>query len=83
MIEGMTDPVPHRAEIVVEGAPDAVVATIADPGVGFDPGEVPEDRLGVAQSILGRIRDAGGEAHLYTSPGNGTAYMLTLPADAR
>ncbi|MFB2586868.1 sensor histidine kinase [Herbiconiux liukaitaii] len=71
-----------RAEIVVDGAPDAVVVTVADPGVGFDPQEVPADRLGVSQSILGRIRDAGGDAQLFTSPGNGTAYMFTLPVQA-
>jgi HAMP domain-containing protein len=69
-----------RAEIVVDGAPDAVVVMVADPGRGFDPDAVPVDRLGVSQSILGRIRDAGGEARLFTSPGAGTAYLFTLPA---
>ncbi|MCS5735545.1 sensor histidine kinase [Herbiconiux daphne] len=69
-----------HAEIVVDGAPDAVVVMLADAGTGFDSAAVPADRLGVAQSIRGRIRDAGGEAQLWTSPGSGTAYMFTLPA---
>jgi heme exporter protein D len=72
----------ERAEIVVDGAPDAVVVMLADAGTGFDPAAVPGDRLGVTQSIRGRIRDAGGEAQLWTSPGSGTAYMFTLPAAA-
>jgi signal transduction histidine kinase len=68
-----------RAEIVVDSAAEAVVVMLADPGVGFDAASVPGDRLGVSQSILGRIRDAGGEAQLFTAPGDGTAYILTLP----
>jgi hypothetical protein len=69
-----------RAEIVVDGAPDAVVVMLSDAGDGFDPAAVPSDRFGVERSIRGRIRDAGGETQLWTSPGNGTAYMFTLPA---
>ncbi len=68
-----------RAEIVVDGEADAVVVMIADAGRGFDPAAVPPDRLGVSQSIRGRIRDAGGQAQLWASPGYGTTYMLTLP----
>ncbi|MCS5716744.1 hypothetical protein N1027_01185 [Herbiconiux sp. CPCC 205763] len=68
-----------RAEIVVDGEADAVVVMIADAGRGFDPAAVPPDRFGVSQSIQGRIRDAGGQTQLWTSPGNGTAYMFTLP----
>ncbi|MGA1835702.1 ATP-binding protein [Herbiconiux sp. 11R-BC] len=69
----------QRAEVVVDGAPDAVVVMVSDAGRGFDPAAVPPDRLGVAQSVLARIRDAGGEVQLWTAPGNGTAYMFTLP----
>jgi hypothetical protein len=68
-----------RAEIVVDSAAEAVVVMLADPGEGFDPSAVPGDRLGVSQSILGRIRAAGGQAQLFTAPGDGTAYILTLP----
>jgi hypothetical protein len=68
-----------RAELVVDGEADAVVVMIADAGRGFDPAAVPADRFGVSQSIRGRIRDAGGQTQLWTSPGNGTAFMFTLP----
>ena len=68
-----------RAEIGVDGAPDAVVVMVADAGSGFDEAAVPADRLGVTQSIRGRIHDVGGEVKLWTSPGSGTAYLFTLP----
>lgn len=71
-----------RAEIVVDGVPDAVAVMVADAGVGFDPAAVPPDRFGVSRSIVGRIRDAGGQAQIFTSPGTGTAYLLTLPVAA-
>jgi signal transduction histidine kinase len=68
-----------RAELVVDGAVDAVAVMLADAGAGFDPSAVPTDRLGVSQSIMGRLHDVGGETQLYSSPGNGTAYLFTLP----
>ncbi|WP_382310244.1 sensor histidine kinase [Herbiconiux sp. UC225_62] len=68
-----------RAEVVVDGEADAVVVMIADAGVGFDPAAVPTDRFGVSQSIRGRIRDVGGQTQLWTAPGDGTAFMFTLP----
>jgi len=71
-----------RAELVVDGAPDAVAVMIADAGSGFDQAAVPGDRFGVTGSIVGRIHDAGGHTQVYTSPGNGTAYLFTLPVAA-
>lgn len=71
-----------HAELTVDGAPDAIAVMVSDAGSGFDGAAVPADRLGVSGSILGRIRDAGGEAHLYTAPGSGTAYLFRLPAAA-
>ena len=36
-------------------------------------------RLGVAQSIVGRLRDVGGKACLTSSPGQGTEVELRVP----
>jgi signal transduction histidine kinase len=41
-----------------------------------------EGRIGVAQSITGRLRDLGGSAVLTTSPGAGTEIELRLGRDA-
>ena len=40
-------------------------------GPGFDPDAVPEDRLGLRQSVLGRMDRHGGRATVRSSPGDG------------
>jgi hypothetical protein len=69
----------ERVEVVVDGAAREVVLMVSDAGVGFDPGGVGPDRLGVQHSILGRIEAEGGRAQLFTAPGSGTAYLFSLP----
>jgi hypothetical protein len=39
---------------------------------------VPPDRLGVRESILGRVRRAGGAAEIRSKPGEGTEICLRL-----
>lgn len=53
---------------------------VKDRGPGFDPDAVPEDRLGVRESIVGRMKRHGGTATIASSP-DGTEVRLTLPAD--
>lgn len=52
---------------------------IKDRGPGFDLQEVPEDRLGVRESIIGRMKRHGGTASI-TSTKEGTEVRLGLPA---
>lgn len=52
---------------------------ITDRGPGFDPAEVPDDRMGVRESIVGRLQRAGGTAEATSGPG-GTEWELVLPA---
>jgi len=56
---------------------------VGDDGVGFDTSNVPAPRLGIAQSIVGRMqRLAGGAADVHSEPGNGTAVTLSWsPSD--
>lgn len=54
---------------------------IKDRGPGFDLGDVPADRLGVRESIIGRMKRHGGSAAIL-STGNGTEVRLRLPAAA-
>ena len=51
---------------------------IKDRGPGFDLQDVPEDRLGVRESIIGRMKRHGGTAEILTSS-NGTEVRLRLP----
>lgn len=56
-----------------------VVVWVSDRGPGFDAATVPEDRLGVRESIVARLARAGGTADLRTGP-EGTEWELRLPA---
>lgn len=48
--------------VYLEGSAHAVDVYIRDRGPGFDPDAVPADRLGVRESIIGRLRRIGGTA---------------------
>ncbi|WP_241002816.1 DUF5931 domain-containing protein [Streptomyces sp. CB01881] len=72
-----------RAWILVEDEPEAVTVSIRDDGPGFAPGRLGEaeqaGRLGVSQSIRGRLLDLGGTAELYSVPGEGVEVELRVP----
>jgi signal transduction histidine kinase len=72
-----------RAYVLVEDEPDAVTVTIRDDGGGIPAGRLDaartEGRLGVAQSIVGRMRALGGTATLSSTPEGGTEVELRLP----
>lgn len=70
------------AEVVINRQADDLVALIVDRGRGFDPDQVPDDRLGLAESVRGRILDLGGSVTLWSRPGAGTTVMLTVPVGA-
>lgn len=60
-------------------AGDGVRLVVSDDGAGFDPDRVPEGRLGVRVSVVGRMRSAGGEAEVSSAPGRGTTVRLRWP----
>jgi signal transduction histidine kinase len=66
----------------VEDEPTAVTVTVRDDGPGIRPGRLEEaagqGRLGVAQSIRGRLADLGGTATITTGPEQGTEVELTV-----
>jgi len=71
-----------KAWILVDDEGGAVTVNIRDDGTGFPRGRLAEaaaaGRLGVAQSIVGRLRDVGGKACLTSSPGQGTEVELRV-----
>lgn len=66
--------------VYVETSPSRVEISISDRGPGFDLDRVPQDRLGVRESIIGRMQRIGGEASIRSGPGGrGTEVRLVLP----
>jgi signal transduction histidine kinase len=63
--------VPRRLEVFVR-----------DHGIGFDLARVDSARLGLRRSIEERIADCGGQASVWSVPGQGTAVRLSWPASA-
>ena len=57
----------------------AVTVFVRDRGRGFDPGDVPEDRQGITQSIRARMARFDGTATIRSAPGQGAEVELSMP----
>jgi signal transduction histidine kinase len=68
--------------VLVEGFPDRVEISVRDEGPGIPEGRLEQaaadGRLGVSQSIQGRIADLGGSATV-TTGADGTEWELVVP----
>lgn len=60
----------------VEGR--TVFVSVRDRGPGFDLDAVPADRMGVRESVIGRMERNGGTARIRTAPGEGTEVELEM-----
>lgn len=52
---------------------------VRDHGDGFDQDAIPPDRLGIRQSIIGRIERRGGSVSIVSRPSWGTEVHMTMP----
>ncbi|WEV70126.1 PspC domain-containing protein [Bifidobacterium sp. ESL0775] len=52
---------------------------VRDHGDGFDQDAIPPDRLGIRQSIIGRIERRGGNVNIVSRPNWGTEVHMTMP----
>ena len=66
--------------VYLECSAHVVEVFVRDHGDGFDPGAVPEDRLGIRESIVGRMTRRGGSATVRCRE-SGTEVHLSLPVD--
>ncbi|WP_435206201.1 MacS family sensor histidine kinase [Micromonospora sp. bgisy143] len=76
-----------RAWVLVEDEGETVTVSIRDEGPGIEEGRLAEaaaqGRLGVTQSIRGRVTDLGGTVRIMSSPDAGTEVELTVPRTRR
>jgi signal transduction histidine kinase len=68
-----------EAHVTITDDEATVRAMVTDSGRGFDVGSIGEGRLGFSESIVARLRDVGGNARLFSSPGSGTTVVLEVP----
>jgi signal transduction histidine kinase len=68
-----------QAHVTITDDATTVRAMVTDAGVGFDLEGIDEDKLGFKESVIGRLREVGGNARLFSSPGSGTTVVLEVP----
>jgi signal transduction histidine kinase/phage shock protein PspC (stress-responsive transcriptional regulator) len=64
--------------VYVEVEPQRVTAFVRDRGRGFDLDAVDPGRVGVRESIIGRMARHGGRAEIHTAPDEGTEVVLEV-----
>lgn len=62
---------------------DGCRVTVSDDGRGFDPARQAGGRLGIRDSVVGRMADIGGHAEVASAPGAGTVVTLSWPHTGR
>ena len=65
--------------VYAEVTDDAASIYVRDEGSGFDAADLPADRRGIAESIVGRMERNGGNATVTSEPAEGTEVHLVMP----
>lgn len=68
-----------EAHVTITDDDTIVRALVTDAGVGFDIADIDEAKLGFTESVVGRLREVGGNARLFSAPGSGTTVVLEVP----
>ena len=71
-----------QVSVYVEVEPEQLVAYVRDTGCGFEPGGTADaegERVGIAESIVGRLARVRGTAALDSAVGAGTEWELRVP----
>lgn len=65
-------------DVYAECDDSSVEVFVRDRGRGFDPGAVPDDRMGLRGSVVGRMERHGGTARVRSAPSEGTEVALRI-----
>lgn len=68
-----------QAHVTITTDDDTVRAMVTDSGIGFELDGVQDHKLGFRESVVGRLREVGGDARLFSTPGQGTTVVLEVP----
>ena len=68
-----------EAHVTIVDDATTVRAMVTDAGVGFVLDDVDSARLGFKESVVARLKEVGGQARLFSSPGSGTTVVLEVP----
>ena len=70
-----------EAHVTITDDETTVRAMVTDSGVGFDLKDVDSARLGLKDSVVGRLNEVGGNARLFSAPGAGRPSCSRCPND--
>ncbi|CAO1650659.1 Histidine kinase [Salinibacterium sp. NYA9b] len=68
-----------EAHVTITEDNTTVRAMITDSGVGFILDDVDSASLGFKESVVARLKEVGGQARLFSTPGSGTTVVLEVP----
>ncbi len=78
MVNAATHSGAAGVSVFLEVEPERATVFVRDRGKGFDRDSVASDRRGIAESIEGRMRRAGGSASVRSQVGEGTEVEVTV-----
>jgi len=81
--EAMTNAAKHSGvdsiDVFAERTAKTIEVFVRDDGTGFDVNDIADDRMGIRESIVGRLERLGGTVTIESQSGNGTEVELIVP----
>ncbi|MBB5633786.1 hypothetical protein BKA04_002009 [Cryobacterium mesophilum] len=69
------------AEVFIDASETTLSTMIVDHGRGFDPTDIPDNRLGIRRALVKRIEGCGGRVRIWSAIGAGTSVVISVPIE--